>query len=125
MNSAPRSSRRRFLERSVAAGLGLASFAVGPRASRQLSSVESAARFLVALRQDSGLIGGSGFYIDAPPREGCDGITQGYAVHAVRQLAKLFRGAEEPTKAVEWVAQADRLAKAFTEAFWREDHFGE
>ena len=91
----------------------------------RLPSVESAARFLGTLRQDSGLIGGSGFYIEAPPREGCDGITQCYAVHAFRQLARLFRAAEEPTKAVEWRAQADKLAKAFTKGFWREDHFGE
>jgi len=91
----------------------------------RLASVESAARFLLTLRKDRGLIGGSGFYIEAPPREGCDGVTQCYAVQAFRKLATLFRVAGEETKAVEWSRQADRQTQAFVEAFWREDHFGE
>lgn len=91
----------------------------------RLGSVESAAKFLLTLRKESGLIGGSGFYIEAPPREGCDGITQCYAVHAFRKLASLFRAAGETTKEAEWSGHAGRLEKAFLEAFWREDHFGE
>jgi hypothetical protein len=91
----------------------------------RLGSVESAAQFLLTLRKDNGLIGGSGFYIEAPPREGCDGVTQCYAVHAFRKLASLFRAANQTTKQADWSGQADKLAKAFVEAFWREDHFGE
>ena len=68
----------------------------------RLGSVESAAKFLLTLRKDSGLIGGSGFYIEAPPREGCDGVTQCYAVHAFRQLARLFRAAGETAKEAVW-----------------------
>jgi hypothetical protein len=96
-----------------------------PWLRERLGSVESAAKFLLTLRKDSGLIGGSGFYIEAPPREGCDGITQCYAVHAFRQLARLFRAAGEKTQGAVWSAHADKLAKVFVEVFWCEDHFGE
>jgi len=91
----------------------------------RLGSVESAAKFLLTLRNDRGLIGGSGFYVEAPPREGCDGVAQCYAVQAFRQLARLFRAAGETTKEADWSGHADSLARAFLEAFWREDHFGE
>ena len=91
----------------------------------RLASVESAARFLLTLQKDRGLIGGSGFYIEAPPREGCDGTTQCYVVQAFRKLASLFRAAGETAKEADWSRHADKLAKAFSEAFWREDHFGE
>lgn len=91
----------------------------------RLASVELAARFLLTLRKNNELIGGSGFYIEAPPREGCDGVTQCYTVHAFRKLTALFRATDQPAKATEWSGFADKLAKAFIEAFWREDHFGE
>ncbi len=91
----------------------------------RLGSAESAAQWLLTLRKDRGLMGGSGFYIEAPPREGCDGVTQCYAVHAFRSLAGLCRAAGEPAKGAVWSSQADRLEGAFVEAFWRDDHFGE
>ncbi|MGD0539836.1 MAG: hypothetical protein ABSC03_19580 [Verrucomicrobiota bacterium] len=96
-----------------------------PWLKERLGSLESAARFLMTLRKNPGLIGGSGFYVEAPPREGCDGVTQCYAVHAFRKLANLFRAAGERAKAADWSGHADKLAKAFLEAFWRDDHFGE
>ena len=91
----------------------------------RLGSVEFASKYLLTLRKSNGLIGGSGFYIEAPPREGCDGITQCYTVHAFRKLASLFHATGETTKEAVWSGHADKLAKAFLEAFWREDHFGE
>ncbi|MBM3883201.1 MAG: hypothetical protein FJ387_26390 [Verrucomicrobia bacterium] len=91
----------------------------------RLGSVEAAAKFLLTLRTDSGLIGGSGFYIEAPPREGCDGVAQCYAVHAFRQLARLCQAVDEPVRGVEWTGHAAGLAKRFNEFFWRDDHFGE
>jgi hypothetical protein len=91
----------------------------------RLDSVESAAKFLLTLRKEGGLIGGSGFYIESPPREGCDGITQCYATHAFRQLATLFRAVGETRKQAVWSGHADTLAKAFLGKFWREDHFAE
>jgi hypothetical protein len=96
-----------------------------PWLKERLDSMESAAKFLLTLRKENGLVGGSGFYIEAPPREGCDGVTQCYAVQAIRQLAKLFRAAGVATKETEWSAQAEKLAGVFVAAFWREDHFGE
>ncbi len=91
----------------------------------RLDSVESAARFLLTLRKDSALIGGSGYYIEAPPREGCDGVAQCYAVQAFRQLASLCRAAGQTARQADWSSQADKLAEAFLGAFWRDDHFGE
>jgi hypothetical protein len=91
----------------------------------RLSSVESAAKYLLTMKKDRGLIGGSGFYVEAPPREGCDGVTQCYCAHAFRELARLCRAAGEKEKEAAWTARADELIKAFVQAFWRGDHFGE
>jgi len=91
----------------------------------RLPSIEAAARYLMTLKKADGLIGGSGFYIESPPREGSDGVTQCYVVFAFRELARLCRAAGEPAKAGEWTERADALTAAFLEAFWRDDHFGE
>ena len=96
-----------------------------PWLQERLSSLESAAAFLLTLLQHNGLIGGSGFYIEAPPRQGCDGVTQCYAVHAFRRLAGLFCAAGEVAPESKWSGCADALAQAFNELFWCEDHFGE
>lgn len=97
----------------------------GPWLKERLGTLEAAARYLLILKQTNGLIGGSGFYVELPPREGCDGVTQCYTIHAFRELARLFQASGDSAKAKEWTAQADKLAKTFIEAFWREDHFGE
>lgn len=91
----------------------------------RIESIESAALYLLTLRQDSGLIGGSGFYIEAPPRKGCDGVTQCYCVHAFRQLAGLFQALDKPEKEAIWSDHAEGISKAMTEIFWRNDHFAE
>ena len=52
-------------------------------------------------------------------------MTQCYTVHAFRELARLCRAAGESARRGEWTGRADELTKAFAEAFWREDHFGE
>jgi len=96
-----------------------------PWLKERLPSIEAAARHLLTMKKDNGLVGGPGFYIESPPREGCDGVTQCYTVHAFRELAKLCRAAGDKPKADEWTRQADQLARTFVEAFWREDHFGE
>jgi hypothetical protein len=77
------------------------------------------------LKEPNGLVGGSGFYIESPPREGFDGVTQCYTVHAFREMARLCRAAGEPSEASRWSGRADGLTEAFVEAFWRGDHFGE
>jgi hypothetical protein len=96
-----------------------------PWLKERLASIEAAAGYLLTLRKDSGLVGGSGFYIESPPREGCDGVAQCYVVRAFRELAGLSRAAGASARAKEWADRADRLSAAFIEAFWREDHFGE
>jgi hypothetical protein len=96
-----------------------------PWLKERLPSVEAAAKYLLTLKKSSGLVGGSGFYIESPPREGSDGVAQCYAVHAFRKLAELCRAAGEPSKAEEWTGRADALAETFLREFWREDHFGE
>jgi hypothetical protein len=90
-----------------------------------LPSVESAARSILELKSENGLISGSGFYTELPPRNGWDGVSQCYAVHAFREMAKLFRDAGNAAKADEWSTHADELNSAFNSAFWRDDHYAE
>ena len=91
----------------------------------RLSSLEATGKYLLSRKTESGLIGGSGFYIELPPRYGWDGTTQCYVVHAFRELARLFRAAGEKTKASVWSDHASKLAQTFVTAFWRNDHFAE
>ena len=91
----------------------------------RLASVEAAAKYLLSRKSDNGLIGGSGFYTELPPRYGWDGVTQCYTIHAFRELARLFRAVDDKTNHAAWSAHADNLAKTFIAAFWREDHFAE
>jgi hypothetical protein len=55
----------------------------------RLGSLEAAAKYVLSRKTAEGLISGSGFYTEAPPRNGCDGVTQCYAVHADRTPAGL------------------------------------
>ena len=96
-----------------------------PWLKERLGSIEAAAKFLLTMTKDKGLIGGSGFYTEAPPREGCDGVTQCYTIFAFRELARLFREVGDRDKESHWSGQAETLSKAFAAAFWRDDHFGE
>ncbi len=91
----------------------------------RLPSVEAAAKYLLGLKSDNGLIGGSGFYMEMPPRYGWDGVTQCYAVHAFRELARLFRAAGDTRGEAEWSGHADKLKENFVATFWRQDHFAE
>ncbi len=92
----------------------------------RLASVEAAAKYLLSRKSDNGLIGGSGFYTELPPRYGWDGVTQCYTIHAFRELARLFRSVDDKTnREAAWSAHADKLAETFIGAFWREDHFAE
>jgi hypothetical protein len=96
-----------------------------PWLKERLPSIEGAAGYLLTLKRANGLVGGSGFYIESPPREGSDGVTQCYVVRAFREMAGLCRAGGERTGSEEWTGEAERLARAFIDAFWREDHFGE
>ncbi|HVZ64567.1 MAG TPA: hypothetical protein VG936_08345 [Lacunisphaera sp.] len=90
-----------------------------------LPSIEAAARSIYSFKSDNGLIGGSGFYTELPPRSGWDGVSQCYAIHAFREMARLGEAAGAGGMAETWAARADKLAAAFDEAFWRTDHYAE
>lgn len=91
----------------------------------RLPSVEGAARYLLSRIGANGLVSGSGFYIELPPRYGYDGVAQCYTVHVFRELARLYRAASQKQEAAFWTEQADKLSKSVVAAFWRGDHFGE
>ena len=57
-----------------------------PWLRERLPSVEAAAKFVLGRRGPNGLVGGSGFYTESPPRYAWDGVTQCYTVHAFREL---------------------------------------
>ena len=59
----------------------------------RLPSIEAAARYLQSQKHANGLISGSGFYTEGPPRYAWDGVTQCYVIHAFRRLANLFAAA--------------------------------
>jgi hypothetical protein len=96
-----------------------------PWLRERLVSVEAAARSVLSRRGNNGLVGGSGFYTELPPRYGCDGVTQCYAIHALRELSRLSAAAGDKAAEAAWSARADELAKTFITVFWREDHFAE
>ncbi|MGA2498910.1 MAG: hypothetical protein ABSH20_14300 [Tepidisphaeraceae bacterium] len=96
-----------------------------PWLKERLPSLQAAARYLLTRKADNGLIGGSGFYTEAPPRYGWDGITQCYAVHAFRKLAQLLAAADDKPGQTIWSTETGKLTRSFIAAFWREDHFAE
>ncbi|MFZ1936151.1 MAG: hypothetical protein WCB27_21365 [Thermoguttaceae bacterium] len=91
----------------------------------RLPSLEAAAKYVLSRKDKNGLIGGAGFYLELPARYNWDGVTQCYAIHAFRELARLFRAAGDATSHATWSAHADKLTEVFDAAFWRDDHFGE
>ena len=96
-----------------------------PWLRQRIASLDAAAKYVLTLKDKNGLIGGAGFYVELPARYKWDGVTQCYAIHAFRELARLFRAVGDATSQSTWSAYADKLTDAFHAAFWREDHFGE
>lgn len=92
----------------------------------RIGSIESAAKWLLSRKTPgNGLIPGSGFYTELPPRHGWDGVTQCYVVHTCRRLAELCAATGDDAGRKRWTTEADALAASFTKAFWRDDHFAE
>ena len=91
----------------------------------KIESLESAGDYLRSRISPNGLLSGAGFYVESPPRNQWDGVTQCYGVHVFRQLAALngVLGRREARSA--WTHQADMLAARFREVFWGLDHFAE
>ena len=91
----------------------------------RLPSLEAAAKYVLSRKDKNGLIGGAGFYLEMPARYDWDGVTQCYAIHAFRELARLFHAAGDAASQAKWSVAADKLAETFHTTFWRDDHFGE
>ncbi len=90
-----------------------------------LASVNATGRYLLSQISPNGLLGGSGFYTERPPRNGWDGVTQCYGVQAFHYLETLSRAVGEEAAAKVWRKHADELAQAFRKQFWVRDHFAE
>ncbi len=91
----------------------------------RIASLTAAAQYLADHAGDNGLISGSGFYMEMPPRFGWDGITQCYVVHAWRALSRLCGSAGDGDGQLKWEQLANRLRDRFADMFWRDDHFAE
>ena len=87
--------------------------------------VDGGVQYIADRAGDNGLISGSGFYMEMPPRFGWDGITQCYVVHAWRALSRLCGSAEDGNGQRKWEQLANRLRDRFVDMFWRDDHFAE
>jgi hypothetical protein len=91
-----------------------------------LPSIDAAARYVLSRKDPvNGLVGGAGFYIECPPRNQWDGITQCYAVAAFRRLAGMYERVGNAGGASAWSREAEALAATFLATFWRGDHFAE
>ena len=90
-----------------------------------LASIERAAEYVLSRRSEDGLIAGAGFYIECPPRDQWDGVTQCYAAFAFRALADMCERGGDAAHARRWRDEADDLARTFRDTLWRGDHFGE
>ncbi len=90
-----------------------------------IDSIDLAGRYLLSRISENGLMSGAGFYIECPPRNQWDGVTQCYAIAAFRKLAELWRSLGQDDRASEWSNRAEELARAFNQFFWRGDRFAE
>lgn len=93
--------------------------------SEKLESVESAGRYLLSRRSTNGLISGAGFYVECPPRNQWDGVTQCYCTKAFQLLAEMNARLGKREAADLWTQQGNALAKVFRSIFWQRDHFAE
>jgi hypothetical protein len=92
----------------------------------RMSSAHKAAKYLLSRRGTNGLISGSGFYSEQPPRNSWDGVTQCYVIHAFRELARIIRASGHKPESDAWLVDAaDSITKSFSSTYWRDDHFGE
>lgn len=89
------------------------------------ASIAAAADSILSFKSDNGLIGGSGFYTELPPRHGWDGVAQCYAIHAFREMARLCGAIADHAGRDAWSARAEDLTAKFNAAFWRDDHYAE
>jgi len=91
----------------------------------KLASIELAGRYLLSRKSANGFISGAGFYIECPPRNQWDGVTQCYCVEAFRNLADMNARLGRIDTAESWLREANVLADEFRNIFWQRDHFAE
>jgi hypothetical protein len=91
----------------------------------KLPSIARAGSYVLSRKSPNGLVAGAGFYVESPPRNQWDGVTQCYSIRCFRLLAKFYDAVEQRSRAREWRAHADSLAKTFQKVFWQRDHFAE
>lgn len=91
----------------------------------QLPSINLAADYLDSLTTEQGAVRGAGYYVERPTRIESDGVTQCYAVDALRRAAALNRVAGIDAKARRYERLADRIRHHFVTRFWVGDHFAE
>ncbi|MDB6023991.1 MAG: hypothetical protein JWM68_214, partial [Verrucomicrobiales bacterium] len=88
-------------------------------------SIEAAGNYLLSRISPNGLMAGAGFYMESPPRNQWDGVTQCYGVFAFRQLAAMSRAFGKRRVAPDWKGHAAKLSARFNEVFWKQNHFAE
>lgn len=89
------------------------------------ASLEATGAHLASRISGNGLMGGAGFYVESPPRNQWDGVTQCYGIQAFRHLGDLLGALGRRERQAAWHRQADALRGRFSEVFWRQDHFAE
>jgi hypothetical protein len=93
--------------------------------AEKISSLDAAGNYLLSRISPNGLMAGAGFYMESPPRNQWDGVTQCYGVHAFRQLAGMNRALGHRAASAAWKRHAEILSARFNEIFWKQNHFAE
>jgi len=93
--------------------------------AEKMPVLEATGGYLLTRISPNGLMGGAGFYVESPPRNQWDGVTQCYAIRAFRHLAALSEILGRRDAGTAWSRHADALRARFLEVFWQRDHFAE
>jgi hypothetical protein len=91
----------------------------------QIASINRAADFLASLTTPEGAVTGGGYYVERPPRLGCDGVAQPHAADAFLRAAALNRRLNDERAASRYSQFAERIRANFITRFWLRDHFAE
>jgi hypothetical protein len=91
----------------------------------QLRSINRATDYLDSLTTPEGAVRGGGFYLERPARLESDGVTQCYAVDALRRVSALNHAAGNEIKAQYYLHLSERILRNFLRCFWVKDHFAE
>lgn len=91
----------------------------------QMPSVRLAADYLASLMNPAGLVGGAGYYVEFPTRIEYDGVAQCHAADAFHRLSALCRVLGDEALARRYARLAGRVAAAFRQHYWVQDHFAE